>query len=156
MATLRIQQRWIVLPRNKQGVFATENDVTLIGSRTKSGFLVHSSAGLTLIEVMIAMVVLGVGLLALASMQISAITSNSQASHISIATEFIGEKLDGYEAMDYANVNDEFGQTDNFAWKTTVTTPYSTFSDLKNVNVSVSWVGVDGPHSISFETVISQ
>ena len=57
--------------------------------------------GFTLIEVLIAMLVMSVGLLTLGGMQVVAIKSNSNASNITTATALIEEKLDVYKSMDY-------------------------------------------------------
>lgn len=101
------------------------------------------------------MVVMSVGLLAIAGMQISSIKANGQASHITRATALIEEKLDGYKSMAYADIDDQNGTRDNFIWTTTVdaNTPAN---DLKTITVAVTWQDSKGPHTISFGTIVSE
>ena len=113
-------------------------------------------AGFTLIEVMMAIVILSVGMLAIAGMQINAIKGNSQASKITMATALIEEKLDGYKSMPYAAIKDEEGTRDGFLdWKTSVAanTPAN---GLKSITVSVSWNDGGKPYNISFGTIVSK
>ncbi len=59
--------------------------------------------GFTLIEVLLAASILSVGLLAIASMQISAIKVNSSASDISKRSTWAQDKLEELVALPYSN-----------------------------------------------------
>jgi len=59
--------------------------------------------GFTLIEVLLAVSILSIGLLAIASMQISAIKVNSSASDISKRSTWSQDKLEELVALPYSN-----------------------------------------------------
>ncbi|MDY0374943.1 MAG: prepilin-type N-terminal cleavage/methylation domain-containing protein [Desulfobacterium sp.] len=111
--------------------------------------------GFTLIEVLIAMLVMSVGLLTLGGMQVVAIKSNSNASNITTATALIEEKLDVYKSMDYTAIVNENGSQNNFDWNTSVAanTPAN---GLKTITVNVSWTGGNKTHSLAFGTIVAQ
>lgn len=111
--------------------------------------------GFTIIEVMIAMIVLSVGVLAIAGMQISAIKGNSQASKITMATALLEEKLAGYKIMPYQNIVDEKGVKNVFSWASTVdsNTPAN---GLKTITVKASWTEGGRPHELAFSTIVSK
>jgi type IV pilus assembly protein PilV len=101
------------------------------------------SAGFTLIEVIIAISLLAVGLLAVASMQISAITGNAQANRVTEATTAAQDKLEELMALDYNNSGDlsegQHADTDppyDRTW--TVTDDPGGVTDTKRITVTVS------------------
>lgn len=104
---------------------------------------------------MIALLVLSVGLLSIAVMQIDAIKGNSQASHITEATALIEKKLEGYKSVDYDQIQDEQGNEDIYQWVTTVQddTPAT---NLKTVTVKVTWLSGNRSHSLFFGTIIGR
>ncbi|SMC47525.1 hypothetical protein SAMN02746065_102283 [Desulfocicer vacuolatum DSM 3385] len=104
---------------------------------------------------MIATVVLGVGLLAIAGMQISAIKGNSRASDITKATALIEDKLSGYKGMAYDDIDDEQGVDGVFSWTTTVDSN-SPVNGLKTITVKSSWSSGERTHSLSFATIVSK
>jgi len=128
--------------------------MAVIGNEKKTVFFTCCN-GFTLIEVMIAMVVLSVGLLAIAGMQISAIKGNSQASKITMATALIEEKLAGYKIMPYQSIVDEKGVIKEFSWTTTVdsNTPAN---GLKTITVKASWSEGEKSHDLAFATIVSK
>ncbi len=65
--------------------------------------MMNNTAGLTLIEVMIAMVVLSVGLLAVASMQVVAIQVNSSAQQLTRATTLVQDKIEELLALPFTD-----------------------------------------------------
>jgi len=70
--------------------------------RGKGGLL--GEKGLTLIEVMVAIVVLAIGLIGVAMMQYMAVAGNSFGREMQIATELGQERLEMIKATAYANV----------------------------------------------------
>jgi type IV pilus modification protein PilV len=72
------------------------------------GLSADSVAGFTLIEVLIAIVILTVGLLAVGTMQISAIRGNFMGGNTSIALSLASEKMEDLLNRDYnhADLND--------------------------------------------------
>jgi type IV pilus assembly protein PilV len=63
----------------------------------------NGEGGFTLLEVIIAISVLTIGLLAVASMQIAAIRGNDNASHITEATTLAQDRLEKLLAMTYTD-----------------------------------------------------
>ena len=61
--------------------------------------------GFTLIEVLLAVSILSIGLLAIASMQISAIKVNSSASYLTKRSTWAQDKLEELVALPYSNAN---------------------------------------------------
>jgi type IV pilus assembly protein PilV len=61
----------------------------------------NNKNGFTLIEVMIAMLILAIGILAVAKMQISAVKGNSAASGFTEATSFAQNKMEELVNLDY-------------------------------------------------------
>jgi type IV pilus assembly protein PilV len=111
--------------------------------------------GFTLIEILISLLVLSIGLLSVAAMQLSAIEGNSNASHITEATALIQKKLDGYKALDYDDISDESGTEDIYTWTTTVDAN-SPANNLKTISVDISWSKGDRTDSLSFGTIIAK
>ncbi len=117
--------------------------------------MTENQKGFTLIEVLLSMLVLSIGLLTVASMQVTAIKGNSQASQITMATALIEDKLDEYKSMAYADIIDETGTINNFTWATTIAANIPT-NDLKTITVSVTWAGGNRNHSLSFGTIVAK
>jgi len=65
--------------------------------------------GFTLIEALVAMVVLTIGILSIYSMQISAIQGNSKASHVTIASNWAAERIEQIMSTPYDDLLDTDG-----------------------------------------------
>ncbi|MHB1349584.1 MAG: type IV pilus modification protein PilV [Desulfobulbaceae bacterium] len=61
----------------------------------------NNQQGFTLVEVLIAMVILAVGMLTLITMQTTGIKGNAQASHITVASGWASDRIEQIFAMDY-------------------------------------------------------
>ena len=74
-----------------------------------------NSHGFTLIEIMIAMVVFSIGLLAIVTMQINAISGNTSAFEMTQATSLAQDKVEELMAMNYLyqDLNDTDGDGNN-------------------------------------------
>lgn len=103
---------------------------------------------------LISLVVLGIGLLSVAAMQISSIEGNSGANHITRATVVVENRLDVYKSMDYAAIQNGSGTDGIYTWTTTVQANVPV-NKLKTVTVDVSWKIGGRNHSISFGTIIA-
>jgi type IV pilus assembly protein PilV len=57
--------------------------------------------GFTLIEVLVAIIILGIGILALTTMQVTAIKGNVQASHLTVASDWSADQLEQIFAWKY-------------------------------------------------------
>jgi len=61
--------------------------------------------GFTLVEIMVAIVVLSIGFFAAASMQISAVSTNSSANHITEATNLAQSRLEELMALECSRIS---------------------------------------------------
>ncbi len=64
-----------------------------------------NTSGFTLIEILIAMVIFSIGLLAVAKMQISSIQGNSYSQEVTDATILAKDKVEELMAVNYNNLN---------------------------------------------------
>ena len=74
---------------------------------------IKSQNGFTLIEALVAMVVLTIGILSIYSMQIFAINSNSKASHVTIASNWAAERVEQITSTPYDDLLDIDGDGTN-------------------------------------------
>ena len=95
-------------------------------------------SGFTLLEVIIAISILTVGLLAVASMQAAAIRGNSFANQATESTTWAQDKLEDLMALTYAQVASGGPETtpDNYTVQWNVTNPVA---NVKRIFVTVSW-----------------
>jgi len=122
------------------------------------------SAGFTMIEVMMAIVVLSVSLLAFASFSATLISRNSLAAQVTTATTFAQDKLEVLKNTSFVAIADEppATESDNNGMDYTVTTTVSPDPDnpsnptWKDIDVTVSWNRAGDSHSITLKTIIVQ
>jgi len=115
----------------------------------------HGERGFTLIEVLIALTILTIGLLAVATMQISAIHGNKMGNDISRAIFLAQDKLEELKSSEDitdtisvpANGSDETGIF-NRSWGLG---PSGTNS--RSVTVTVSWTTRGNNHSVTLNTI---
>ena len=106
------------------------------------------SKGFSLIEMLIAMVILSISLLALAGLMVTTTRNNSFGSHMTEATTFAQDKLEELRVTQWANIvswNDivqgSTGINYNRSWNVSILlNPNPPPADLqKTVNITVSW-----------------
>ena len=110
-------------------------------------------SGFTLIEVLMSMVILAVGLLAMATMQITAIQANAYAIHLSEATNLVEDILDEYQKMDYDNLIDEEVYRDIYTAYTSVE-DNKPAANMKRITVKARWSSGSRNHEITFGTIV--
>jgi type IV pilus assembly protein PilV len=121
---------------------------------------VFSRKGFTLAEVLIGLVILAVGILALAAMQITSIKGGYFSSHVTQATIFAQDKLEGLKNLSYKDSDLSSGQHNEGILPGTVfSRQYNIVEDagnsMKTITVTVQWTD-RGDHSISFSTIRSK
>jgi type IV pilus assembly protein PilV len=117
--------------------------------------------GFTLIEVMIALVVMSIGLTALAAVQISAIRGNDFSKRMTTAISIAEAKMEQIKSSSYANILSESSiqitqSNMHFTRQVTVTNNIAPLTNTKTVNVTVSWSEGPKSHSVPITTIVSQ
>jgi len=118
---------------------------------------IANSNGFTLIEVLVAMVILSVGLLGTAALITGIINSNKLSNRISTATVLAQDKMEYIKSVGYSNVVSETRASmpspyDKYERDVTVTSN-SPSSGMKTVNVTVYW---ESSKSVSLQTILAE
>jgi type IV pilus assembly protein PilV len=126
--------------------------------RSKSSIRIEE--GFTLIEIMITLVLLSIGLVALAGLQVSAIKGNAFSKRMTAAVSIANQKLEQIKDTSYANILSESStqitqSNIRFTRQVTVTNN-SPMANTKTVNVTVTWSDGSTSHSVPITTIISQ
>jgi type IV pilus assembly protein PilV len=127
--------------------------------------------GFTLLELLIATVILAIGLLGVAALQMTAIQGNAEGKNFTLASSLVGDKIDELRNGDFGDVTN---QTDYITFNNKVpqvqdTQPGSGFFmtravDVSNgpvagtvqVNVAITWQNDVGlTRRTEFETIIA-
>lgn len=130
--------------------------------------ILKKGSGFTLLEVMIALVILSIGMLGLTALQVIAMRSNAFSSEMTYATMLAENRLEAFRNMDYDSVS---SGSENIAadaktkgiayflqWAVTDDTPAT---DMKRIVLAVTWTGSvagqsSAQHSATFTAVISR
>ena len=121
---------------------------------------VFTRKGFTLTEVLIGLVILAVGILAIAAMQITSIKGGSFSSHLTQATFFAQDKLEYLKNLSYSDSNLGGGlHSEGILPGTIFSRQHHIVEDagnsMKMITVTVQWTD-RGNHSISFSTIRSK
>jgi len=116
--------------------------------------------GFSLIELLIAVTILAVGLLAVAGLQVTAIQGNTQGNLTSQATTIAEDQIETIRNMDYAAISfaanpyieADVGGT-SFTRETLVETD-NPMPDLKKITVTVRW-NSHGQHQVILRTIVA-
>ena len=116
--------------------------------------------GFTLIEVLVALIILSFSLLALAGLMVTTTKNNSFGGHMTEAATFAQDKLEELRAVKWENLNDG-NSTDQQGGSTGInyTRNWKVLEketrNLKTISITIDW-NDRMDHSISFLTVISR
>jgi prepilin-type N-terminal cleavage/methylation domain-containing protein len=116
--------------------------------------------GFTLIEVMIALVIMSIGLTALAAVQISAIRGNAFSKRMTTAVSIAEARMEQIKNGSYASIIPESAiqvtqSNMNFTRQVAVTNN-SPLANTKTINVTVSWSERSKSPSVPITTIVSQ
>jgi len=118
--------------------------------------------GFTLLELTIAMGVLSVGLLAVATMVHTVMHSNRQSQHLTTAINLAQSKIDELRVADYAEIADDseydLDENENAGsgiFDRAVSVGENLTPTMKTVTVTVSW-GDPNPRHVTMGTIIAQ
>jgi type IV pilus assembly protein PilV len=118
--------------------------------------------GFTLLEVMIALVILTIGLLGLASLQVMSIKGNSYGQQMTVASTFAQNKLEELRRTTLVDgtfsdpVTDQNGIRYTRTWTVTIDSPQT---GANSVVITITWTGPTGQgaealRSINIRTII--
>lgn len=119
----------------------------------------------TLLEVVIAMLLLGIGLLALMALQIRSVRSNAFSNSMTVASCFARNQVESLRAANWDDINDgtffdKVSDTDQDTGATRMAFNrqwvIQTNGRMKNVSVTVSWNQYGNPHEVTVNTMIAK
>ena len=134
--------------------------------------LLKNTSGFTLIEVMLAILILAFGMMAMALLQVTAIRGGSFSNQMTQASILGQDKIEELKNTDYSSIVNGSdtkvggnGVTYTRAWTVTESdppgtpsgTPVPSSKKMKTINLTVSWTGPQGnAHSVQFSTIVNQ
>ena len=121
----------------------------------------RNNSGFTLMEVLVAMLILSVGLLGMAALITGIINSNKLSNRISTATVLAQDKIEEIRGVGYAGADAEAGTEDyniipNYPLykRTTAVAADDPAALMKKITVTVYWDSDD--HSVVLQTILAQ
>ena len=128
--------------------------------------MIRRQNGFSLIEVVVGLVILAIGLLAVAGMQATSVRGNFSSNNVTQATYIAQARLEFLKTLDIASANLKQGDydPDPFTGKVTISgmdfnpryrVEYDLTTKLTTIIYTVSWADRVA-HSISFSTIRSQ
>jgi len=117
--------------------------------------------GFTLIEVLVAIVILSIGLLSMASLTVGVINRNKFSNDLTTATTLAQDKMEDIRGLAYSSVVSETKAVlpspyDEYKREITVT-DNNPATGMKTVTVKVYWGGASKEdHNVELKTIIAQ
>ena len=113
--------------------------------------------GFTLIEVLISLIILAIGVLAVAGMQITSIIGTSFSSNMTQASVLAQDRLEFIKSLPLNDVSLDTGDhndpPDVGIFKKGYRADRNLSPNYVQITYTVSWVEKDVPHSLSFRTI---
>ena len=122
--------------------------------------IIRKQKGFTLIEVVAGLIILAIGLLGIAAMQISATKGGYFSNNVTQATIFAQDKLEYLKNLSYSdsNLSNGLHNKDTISgtiFSRAVNVAEDAGNSMKTITVTVQWTD-RGNHSISFSTIRSK
>jgi type IV pilus assembly protein PilV len=117
------------------------------------------NAGFTLVESMLTVAIMGVGLLALAGLQVTALRGNDLSRRMTTAVSIAEQKLEQLKNTPYTNIQTEAASevtASNLHFTRQVTVTNGPLPNTKSVSVLVSWQDQSKTHTLPLATIIGQ
>jgi len=123
----------------------------------------HTNGGFTLLEVLVAMVILAVGLLGMASLSVGIIKANELSKEVSSATTCAREKMEDVERLGYANtpatsgtVTEAYNSITQYPdyKRETITAVDTPATDMKTITINVYWDS--DSHQVALKTFLAK
>ncbi len=123
----------------------------------------RKNSGFTLLEMLVAMVILAVGLLGMASLSIGIIKGNELSKEVSSATTCAREKMEDVERLGYANtpatnqtVTEAYNSITQYPdyKRETITAVDTPATDMKTVTITVYWDS--DSHQVELKTFLAK
>jgi len=109
--------------------------------------------GFTLVEAMMAMVVLSIGILAVISLQTTSVSGNANSRYLSEALVLLADQVESFQAMNFSNTalaNGATGSSQNGVYTISWTVTDNTIpANSKTITVTVSCDRLQTPPSFS-------
>ena len=110
------------------------------------------SAGVTLVEVMVVLVILAIGILALSAVQTRSSSDVYATGRSTRALALAQAQLENIRGDGFASLAPASGTVDNMTWTTQVD---SLSPDMRQVTVTVTWLDADNTRSLRLDTLMS-
>ena len=113
--------------------------------------------GFSLIESMLALVILSIGILAMARLQIAAIRGNALSQRMTTAVSIAEQKIEELKNTPYDNIQAEStAPVPNQNFTRQVTVASGPLPDTKTVSVIVNWQGKSKTYTFPIATIIGK
>ena len=119
--------------------------------------------GFTLLEVLVAIIVLSVAMLGMASLTGSIVRSSELACQISSATTLAQDKIEALKNTAYSTLSgsvesglDSDGSTGGIFGRVTTVSNGEAYSNTKTITVTVGWNWMSTPQSVVVKTIVGQ
>jgi type IV pilus assembly protein PilV len=128
-------------------------DISLVNIRKKK------EQGAALVEVVFAISILTIGLLALASMQVSSIRGNAFAGGVTVGTCLATDRLEKLMGLPYTHTDLSAGNHSDptppsgyaITWNVADDSP---LNDTKTISLTVNWTDHGAPKSVSLQRIV--
>jgi type IV pilus assembly protein PilV len=117
------------------------------------------NAGFTLVESMLTLVIMSVGLLALAGLQVTALRGNALSRRMTTAVSIAEQRTEQLKNTPYTDIQAEVATqvtASNLHFTRQVTVTNGPLPNTKSVSVLVSWQDQSKTHTFPIATIIGQ